>query len=156
MYADKRRPQIAGIGTLAWNNHILTTGVNGWSDPLPRTLLRLTEGIHKRFVGLNGAFLISIDTGSQVCALLWNKNERELLSSLWVYAESTHCLEISINGENGRSLNGHTFLEFYGNTLESFTWLRFWNVFGVPEMAAAKPAPEANPEPFSHSDSASR
>jgi cell division cycle protein 20 (cofactor of APC complex) len=28
-----------------------------------------------------GACLNSIDTGSQVCSLLWNKNERELLSS---------------------------------------------------------------------------
>jgi cell division cycle protein 20 (cofactor of APC complex) len=27
--------------------------------------------------------------------------------------------------------------------------LRFWNVFGVPEVAA-KAAPKANPEPFSH------
>lgn len=26
--------------------------------------------------------------------------------------------------------------------------LRFWNVFGVPEVA--KPAPKANPEPFAH------
>ncbi|KAL9998975.1 putative transcription factor WD40-like family [Helianthus debilis subsp. tardiflorus] len=28
-----------------------------------------------------GACLNSVDTGSQVCALLWNQNERELLSS---------------------------------------------------------------------------
>jgi cell division cycle protein 20 (cofactor of APC complex) len=27
--------------------------------------------------------------------------------------------------------------------------LRFWNVFGVPEIAA-NAAPKANPEPFSH------
>ena len=27
--------------------------------------------------------------------------------------------------------------------------LRFWNIFGVPEVAA-KAAPKANPEPFSH------
>ncbi|KAI3852026.1 hypothetical protein MKW98_020025 [Papaver atlanticum] len=26
--------------------------------------------------------------------------------------------------------------------------LRFWNVFGTPELA--KPAPKANPEPFAH------
>jgi len=26
--------------------------------------------------------------------------------------------------------------------------LKFWNVFGAPQ--AAKPAPKANPEPFSH------
>lgn len=26
--------------------------------------------------------------------------------------------------------------------------LRFWNVFGTPEVA--KPAPKANPEPFAH------
>lgn len=26
--------------------------------------------------------------------------------------------------------------------------LRFWNIFGVPEVA--KPAPKSNPEPFAH------
>ena len=54
-----------------------------------------------------GACLNSVDTGSQVCALLWNKNERELLSShgftqnqltLWKYPSMVKMAE----------LNGHT------------------------------------------------
>lgn len=54
-----------------------------------------------------GACLNSIDTGSQVCSLLWNKNERELLSShgftqnqltLWKYPSMVKMAE----------LNGHT------------------------------------------------
>jgi len=54
-----------------------------------------------------GACLNSVDTGSQVCALLWNKNERELLSShgftqnqliLWKYPSMVKLAE----------LNGHT------------------------------------------------
>jgi cell division cycle protein 20 (cofactor of APC complex) len=54
--------------------------------------------------GSNGALLNSIDTGSQVCALLWSKHEKELLSShgfsdnqlcIWKYPRSathTHTL----------------------------------------------------------------
>lgn len=51
-----------------------------------------------------GACLNSIDTGSQVCALLWNKNERELLSShgftknqltLWKYPSMVKTAELT-------------------------------------------------------------
>jgi cell division cycle protein 20 (cofactor of APC complex) len=54
-----------------------------------------------------GACLNSVDTGSQVCALLWNKKEKELLSShgftqnqltLWKYPSMVKMAE----------LNGHT------------------------------------------------
>jgi cell division cycle protein 20 (cofactor of APC complex) len=54
-----------------------------------------------------GACLNSVDTGSQVCSLLWSKNERELLSShgftqnqliLWKYPSMVKMAE----------LNGHT------------------------------------------------
>uniref|UniRef100_A0A6N2KGW9 CDC20/Fizzy WD40 domain-containing protein n=1 Tax=Salix viminalis TaxID=40686 RepID=A0A6N2KGW9_SALVM len=104
-----------------------------------------------------GACLNSIDTGSQVCALLWNKNERELLSShgftqnqlaVWKYPSMVKMAE----------LNGHTSRVLYmaqspdGCTVATAAGdetLRFWNVFGVPEMAA-KPAIKAKPEPFSH------
>ncbi|MBA0858570.1 hypothetical protein Goshw_028143 [Gossypium schwendimanii] len=50
-----------------------------------------------------GACLNSVDTGSQVCALLWNKNERELLSThgftqnqliLWKYPSMVKMAEI--------------------------------------------------------------
>ncbi|KAK3143808.1 hypothetical protein QOZ80_4AG0305180 [Eleusine coracana subsp. coracana] len=96
-----------------------------------------------------GACLNSIDTGSQVCALLWNKNERELLSShgftknqltLWKYPSMVKMAE----------LNGHTARVLFmaqspdGCTVASAAadeTLRFWNVFGAPEAtpkAAAK------------------
>ncbi|CAL5054853.1 unnamed protein product [Urochloa decumbens] len=51
-----------------------------------------------------GACLNSVDTGSQVCALLWNKNERELLSShgftqnqltLWKYPSMVKMAELT-------------------------------------------------------------
>lgn len=51
-----------------------------------------------------GACVNSVDTGSQVCALLWNKNERELLSShgftqnqltLWKYPSMVKMAELT-------------------------------------------------------------
>ncbi|CAA0397337.1 unnamed protein product [Arabidopsis thaliana] len=104
-----------------------------------------------------GACLNSVDTGSQVCSLLWSKNERELLSShgftqnqltLWKYPSMVKMAE----------LTGHTSRVLYmaqspdGCTVASAAGdetLRFWNVFGVPETAK-KAAPKAVAEPFSH------
>ncbi|KGN58619.1 cell division cycle 20.2, cofactor of APC complex [Cucumis sativus] len=104
-----------------------------------------------------GACLNSVDTGSQVCALLWNKNERELLSShgfsqnqltLWKYPSMVKMGE----------LTGHTSRVLFmaqspdGCTVASAAadeTLRFWNVFGTPEVA--KPAPKSSvTEPFAH------
>ncbi|XP_076958712.1 cell division cycle 20.2, cofactor of APC complex-like [Bidens hawaiensis] len=105
-----------------------------------------------------GACLNSVDTGSQVCALLWNQNERELLSShgfsqnqltLWKYPSMVKMAE----------LTGHTSRVLYmaqspdGCTVASAAGdetLRFWNVFGSPEVAAAKATRKAVPEPFAH------
>lgn len=104
-----------------------------------------------------GACLNSVDTGSQVCSLLWNKNERELLSShgftqnqltLWKYPSMVKMAE----------LNGHTSRVLYmaqspdGCTVATAAadeTLRFWNAFGTPEVVA-KAAPKARAEPFSH------
>ncbi|XP_038875176.1 cell division cycle 20.2, cofactor of APC complex-like [Benincasa hispida] len=104
-----------------------------------------------------GACLNSVDTGSQVCALLWNKNERELLSShgfaqnqltLWKYPSMVKMGE----------LTGHTSRVLFmaqspdGCTVASAAadeTLRLWHVFGAPEVA--KPAPKSyNTEPFAH------
>ncbi|CAI9302226.1 unnamed protein product [Lactuca saligna] len=104
-----------------------------------------------------GACLNSVDTGSQVCALLWNKNERELLSShgftqnqltLWKYPSMVKMAELT--GHTSRVLfmaqspDGCTVASAAGDET-----LRFWNVFGSPEVAA-KAAPKAAPEPFAH------
>ena len=104
-----------------------------------------------------GACVNSVDTGSQVCALLWNKNERELLSShgfthnqltLWKYPSMVKMAE----------LTGHTSRVLYmaqspdGCTVASAAGdetLRFWNVFGTPEVAS-KPAQKTNSVPFAH------
>ncbi|XP_010255691.1 PREDICTED: cell division cycle 20.1, cofactor of APC complex-like isoform X1 [Nelumbo nucifera] len=103
-----------------------------------------------------GACLNSVDTGSQVCSLLWNTNERELLSShgftqnqltLWKYPSMVKIAE----------LTGHTSRVLFmaqspdGCTVASAAadeTLRFWNVFGNPEVA--KPTSKTNSEPFSN------
>lgn len=100
-----------------------------------------------------GARLDSVDTGSEVCALLWNKNERELLSShgltknqitLWKYPSMVKMAE----------LNGHTSRVLYMTqspdgctvaTAAADETLRFWNVFGTP-----KATPKTNHEPFAN------
>ncbi|XP_065847172.1 cell division cycle 20.2, cofactor of APC complex-like [Euphorbia lathyris] len=102
-----------------------------------------------------GACLNSVDTGSQVCSFLWNKNERELLSShgltqnqltLWKYPSMGKMAELT--GHTSRVLymtqspDGCTVATAAGDET-----LRFWNVFGVPEVAKA--APKAT-EPFSN------
>lgn len=60
---------------------------------------------------ITGACLNSVDTGSQVCALLWSKHERELLSShgypknqltLWKYPSMLTMAELM--GHNSRAL----------------------------------------------------
>ncbi|RDX61068.1 Cell division cycle 20.1, cofactor of APC complex, partial [Mucuna pruriens] len=105
-----------------------------------------------------GRCLNSIDTGSEVCSLLWNKNERELLSShgftqnqltLWKYPSMVKMAE----------LTGHTSRVLFmsqspdGCTVASAAAderLKFWNVFGDPK-AAIKAAARGTDEPFSHS-----
>ncbi|PQQ19224.1 cell division cycle 20.2 cofactor of APC complex [Prunus yedoensis var. nudiflora] len=100
-----------------------------------------------------GACLNSVDTGSQVCALQWNMNERELLSShgftqnqltLWKYPSMVRIAELT--GHTSRVLhmaqspNGCTVASAGGETL------KLWNVFGDPEEV--KPAPRPPKEPF--------
>ncbi|XP_015577795.2 cell division cycle 20.2, cofactor of APC complex [Ricinus communis] len=103
-----------------------------------------------------GTCLNSVDTGSQVCSLLWNQHERELLSShgftdnqltLWKYPSMLKMAELK--GHTSRVLfmaqspDGCTVASAAGDET-----LRFWNVFGTPE--GAKAAPKSNPEPFAH------
>ncbi|KAL4189303.1 hypothetical protein AMTRI_Chr08g164810 [Amborella trichopoda] len=105
-----------------------------------------------------GACINSVDTGSQVCSLLWSKNERELLSShgftqnqltLWKYPSMVKLAE----------LNGHTSRVLFmaqspdGCTVASAgadETLRFWQVFGAPELLNSKPEAKASFGPFSN------
>ncbi|EFH50594.1 hypothetical protein ARALYDRAFT_489532 [Arabidopsis lyrata subsp. lyrata] len=115
--------------------------------PIPSESACNCSGIH------TGACLNSVETGSQVCSLLWRKSERQLLSShgftqnqltLWKYPSMLKMAE----------LTGHTSRVLYmaqspdGCTVASAAGdetLRFWNVSGVPETTK-----KAAPEPFSH------
>ncbi|BFG21577.1 hypothetical protein CerSpe_078520 [Prunus speciosa] len=124
--------------------------------PFQRNLLASGGGGNDRGIKFwnthTGACLNSVDTGSQVCALLWNMNERELLSShgftrnqltLWKYPSMVRIAELT--GHTSRVLhmaqspNGCTVASAAGERLN------FWNVFGDPEEV--KPAPK---EPFAH------
>ncbi|MCL7043902.1 hypothetical protein MKW94_024687 [Papaver nudicaule] len=101
-----------------------------------------------------GACLNSVDTGSQVCSLLWNKNERELLSShgftenqltLWKYPSMVKIADLT--GHTSRVL-------FMAQSPDRCTvasaagdeTLRFWTVFGTPELD--KSPAKTNMEPF--------
>lgn len=105
-----------------------------------------------------GACLNSVDTGSQVCALLWNKNERELLSShgftqnqltLWKYPSMVKVAELC--GHTSRVLymaqspDGCTVATAAGDET-----LRFWNVFGNPGVDKKPARKAASSEPFSN------
>ncbi|KAG0474170.1 hypothetical protein HPP92_016027 [Vanilla planifolia] len=107
---------------------------------------------------LTGACLNSIDTGSQVCGLLWNRNERQLLSShgfsenqltLWKYPSMVKIAHLS--GHTSRVLymaqspDGCTEATAAGDET-----LRFWNVFGDPEVAAKSVAKAASSERFAN------
>ncbi|CAN1750930.1 Cell division cycle 20.1, cofactor of APC complex [Linum perenne] len=130
--------------------------------PFQGNLLATGGGVGDRRIKFwnsdTGACLNSVDTGSQVCALLWNKKERELLSShgysqnhltLWKYPSMLKMAELT--GHNSRVLymaespNGCTVASAAGAGDEK---LRLWNVFGDPKEAL-KSAAKARPEPFS-------
>ncbi|XP_051121075.1 cell division cycle 20.2, cofactor of APC complex-like [Andrographis paniculata] len=112
---------------------------------------------------ITGACLNSVDTGSQVCALVWNKNEREILSShgftqnqltLWKYPSMVKMAELT--GHTSRVLfmaqspDGCTVASAAGDET-----LRFWNVFGAPNEVANKTktaaaAAAVSSEPFAN------
>lgn len=91
-----------------------------------------------------GALLNSIDTGSQVCALQWNRHEREILSShgfsqnqlcLWRYPSMTKVAEFT--GHTSRVL--HLSQSPDGLSVCSAAadeTLRFWRCFGDAEIAS--------------------
>ncbi|CAA7395516.1 unnamed protein product [Spirodela intermedia] len=155
----------AAVGQNAWlhrfDDHMAAVKALAWC-PFQSNLLASGGGGGDRCIKFwnthTGACLNSVDTGSQVCSLLWSKNERELLSShgftqnqltLWKYPSMVKMAELT--GHTSRVLfmaqspDGCTVASAAGDET-----LRFWNVFGTPESAAQKPAKAAtNPAPFS-------
>ncbi|KAG7366807.1 cell division cycle protein 20 [Nitzschia inconspicua] len=113
--------------------------------PFNRGLLASGGGTADRTIKLwnsnSGAMLKSIDTGSQVCSVLWSKHQRELCSShgfsenqliLWKYGNRSSLTKVKeLTGHTARILSlacspdGSTVVSAAGD--ES---LRFWNVFG--------------------------
>ncbi|VYS68136.1 unnamed protein product [Arabidopsis thaliana] len=105
-----------------------------------------------------GACLNSVETGSQVCSLLWSKSERELLSAhgftqnqltLWKYPSMVKMAEL--NGHTSRVLfmaqspDGCTVASAAGDET-----LRLWNVFGEPPKTTKKAASKKYTDPFAH------
>jgi len=93
-----------------------------------------------------GACLNSVDTNSQVCSLVWNKNEKEILSShgfsqnqlcLWKYPGMVKMAELT--GHTARVL--HMAQSPDGSTVVSAAadeTLRFWKVFGNNSLSSKK------------------
>lgn len=115
--------------------------------PFHRGLLATGGGTADRTIKLwnsnSGAMLNSLDTGSQVCAILWSQHQRELCSShgfsenqliLWKYGNGSNLTKVKeLTGHTSRVLSlaaspdGSTVVSAAGD--ES---LRFWDVFGAP------------------------
>ncbi|TYZ61340.1 hypothetical protein PybrP1_010380 [[Pythium] brassicae (nom. inval.)] len=124
---------VKAIAWCPWERNLLATG-GGTAD---RTI--------KFWNTTNGALLNSVDTGSQVCALLWSTTEKEILSShgysqnelcLWKYPSMTKVKELT--GHTSRVL--HLAASPDGSTVVSGAadeTLRFWKVFG-PNRKASK------------------
>jgi len=124
----------AAVKALAWCPH-------------ERNLLASGGGTADRCIKFwntsTGAELNSIDTGSQVCSLLWSPNDKEILSShgfsknelnLWSYPGMAKIKELT--GHTGRALHlsmgpassaGSAPMVVSAGADET---LRFWNIFG--------------------------
>ncbi|GMH85049.1 hypothetical protein TL16_g10108 [Triparma laevis f. inornata] len=128
---------------LTLNQHCAAVKALAWC-PHHRGLLASGGGTADRTIKFwntnSGAVLNSIDTGSQVCSLLWSKHNKELASShgfsenqicLWNYPTMTKIAELK--GHTARVL--HMAQSPDGASVVSAAadeTLRFWNIFGKP------------------------
>ncbi|CAH0369904.1 unnamed protein product [Pelagomonas calceolata] len=118
--------------------------------PMHRNLLASGGGTADRTIKFwnahTGAMLHSVDTGSQVCALLWSRHHKEIVSShgfsqnqlcLWRYPSMTKLCELT--GHTARVL--HLAQSPDGETVVSAAadeTLRFWSIFGGGPTSAAR------------------
>jgi cell division cycle protein 20 (cofactor of APC complex) len=138
----------AAVKALAWcpfQRNVLASG-GGTAD---RTIKFWNTG--------NGELLNSIDTGSQVCSLLWSSHEKELLSSHG-FSKNQLCVWKYPSLQLVKELHGHTERVLHmtaspdGQTVCSAgadETLRFWKIFGnqergAPSGAAVKKATSAS------------
>jgi cell division cycle protein 20 (cofactor of APC complex) len=112
--------------------------------PFHRGLLASGGGTADRNIkfwnSASGVLLNSVDTGSQVCSIVWSKHQRELCSShgysenqliLWNYPTMTKMKELT--GHTARVLNMDISPD--GTSIVSAgadETLRFWNIFDTP------------------------
>lgn len=120
--------------------------------PMHRNLLASGGGTADRTIKFwnahTGAMLHSVDTGSQVCALLWSRHLKEIVSShgfsqnqlcLWRYPAMTKLCELT--GHTARVL--HLAQSPDGETVVSAAadeTLRFWSIFGSSPNSAHRKA----------------
>lgn len=125
---------VKALAWCPWQKDVLASG-GGTADRCIKTWNSAT-----------GALTNSVDTGSQVCSLLFNPHERELLSShgfsqnqlcLWKYPTMTKVKELT--GHTARVL--HLAAGPDGSTVCSAgadETLRFWRVFGETKAKASE------------------
>eukprot|EP00189_Rhodosorus_marinus_P002787 CAMPEP_0113968802 /NCGR_PEP_ID=MMETSP0011_2-20120614/9784_1 /TAXON_ID=101924 /ORGANISM="Rhodosorus marinus" /LENGTH=485 /DNA_ID=CAMNT_0000982029 /DNA_START=343 /DNA_END=1800 /DNA_ORIENTATION=+ /assembly_acc=CAM_ASM_000156 len=128
---------VKALAWCPWQRGLLASG-GGTAD---RTL---------RFWNVNGSgsCVNSIDTKSQVCSIVWNPNEKELVTShgfsqnqltLWKYPSLARVVELP--GHTSRVL--HMALSPDGQTVASAAadeTLRFWNVFPASTKTLKNPS----------------
>ncbi|DAZ93530.1 TPA: hypothetical protein N0F65_000146 [Lagenidium giganteum] len=121
----QHKAAVKALAWCPWERNVLASG-GGTAD---RTI--------KFWNASNGRLLTSVNTGSQVCGLVWSKTEKELLSShgfsqnelcLWKYPSMVRIREFT--GHTARVL--HLAMSPDGSSVVSAAadeTLRFWNVF---------------------------
>ncbi|KAG9406572.1 ubiquitin-protein transferase activating protein [Aphanomyces cochlioides] len=132
-----------------FNQHIAAVKALAWC-PWERHLLASGGGTADRTIKLwnvqTGTMLQSVDTGSQVCALLWSSSEKELLSSHG-YAQNELCLWEYPSMTKIKELTGHTARVLHLAASPDKTTvvsgaadetLRFWDIFAPPAADAKK------------------
>ncbi|KAK9456111.1 WD40-repeat-containing domain protein [Dipodascopsis uninucleata] len=126
---------------LKFNDHVAAVKAIAWS-PHQRGILASGGGTADQRIKfwntMTGRMLSEIDTGSQVCNLIWSKNSNEIVSAHG-YSQNQIAIWKYPSLRQVTALTGHTCRVLYlaispdGQTIVSGAGdetLRFWNVFG--------------------------